>query len=55
MPLGPGARVLDLGCGSGDFTAGLVPLVTLYGAVAAAVWFRGWRPALLAAVLGYFA
>ncbi|HTO06595.1 MAG TPA: PAS domain S-box protein [Myxococcota bacterium] len=28
------------------------PLVTLYGAVAAAVWFGGWRPALLSVVLG---
>ena len=27
VPLGPGTHVLDLGCGSGDFTARLVPLV----------------------------
>ncbi len=27
VPLAPGADVLDLGCGSGDFTARLVPLV----------------------------
>src|SRR5207249_2537346 len=32
-----------------------VPLVTLYGAVALAVWFGGWRPALVAMVLGYLA
>jgi PAS domain S-box-containing protein len=30
-------------------------LATLYGAVAVAVWFGGYRPALLAAVLGYVA
>jgi PAS domain S-box-containing protein len=30
-----------------------LPLVTLYGAVAAAVWFGGWRPAVLAAALGW--
>jgi PAS domain S-box-containing protein len=30
-------------------------LVTLFGAVAATVCFGGWRPALLAAVVGYFA
>jgi PAS domain S-box-containing protein len=29
--------------------------VTLYGAVAAAVWYGGYRPALVAAVLGYLA
>jgi signal transduction histidine kinase len=33
----------------GDF----LPLATLYGAVAIAVWFGGYRPALLATVLGY--
>ena len=27
VPLAPGTDVLDLGCGSGDFTARLVPLV----------------------------
>jgi PAS domain S-box-containing protein len=32
-----------------------LPLVTLYGAVAIAVWLGGYRPALLAAVLGYLA
>src|SRR5262245_6340538 len=32
-----------------------VPLATLYGAVAFAVWFGGYRPALLAVVLGYLA
>ena len=32
-----------------------LPLVTLFGAVAAAVWVGGYRPALLAAVLGYAA
>ncbi len=32
-----------------------LPLATLYGAVAFAVWFGGYRPALLAAVLGYLA
>ncbi|QBQ53960.1 PAS domain S-box protein [Nitrosococcus wardiae] len=30
-------------------------LVTLFGAVAAAVWFGGYRPALLAVILGYLA
>jgi signal transduction histidine kinase/CheY-like chemotaxis protein/PAS domain-containing protein len=30
-----------------------LPLVTLFGAVAAAVWYGGYRPALLAVVLGY--
>jgi PAS domain S-box-containing protein len=32
-----------------------LPLVTLYGAVAAAFWFGGNRPALLAVVVGYLA
>ena len=32
-----------------------LPLVTLFGAVACAVWVGGWRPALLSAVLGYVA
>jgi PAS domain S-box-containing protein len=32
-----------------------LPLVTLFGAVAAAVWIGGYRPALLVAILGYFA
>jgi PAS domain S-box-containing protein len=31
-----------------------LPLATLYAAVALAVWFGGYRPALLAAVLGLF-
>jgi PAS domain S-box-containing protein len=30
-----------------------LPFITLYGAVAVAVWVGGWRPALLAAILGY--
>src|ERR671938_136375 len=30
-----------------------LPLVTLYGAVAVAVWYSRWRPAALAAGLGY--
>jgi trans-aconitate 2-methyltransferase len=33
VPLTPGTRVLDLGCGSGDFTSSLVPLVTPGGRV----------------------
>lgn len=32
-----------------------LPLVTLFGAVAAAVWAGGYGPALLSALLGYFA
>ena len=32
-----------------------MPLVTLFGPVAAAVWFGGYRPALVAVVLGYLA
>ena len=32
-----------------------LPLVTLFGAVAGAVWIGGYRPALLVVVLGYFA
>jgi PAS domain S-box-containing protein len=32
-----------------------LPLVTLFGAVAAAVWVGGYRPALLVVVLGYLA
>lgn len=31
-----------------------LPLVTLFGAVAAAVWFGGYRPALLVTIVGYF-
>jgi two-component system CheB/CheR fusion protein len=34
----------------GDF----LPLATLYGAVAFAVWVGGYRPALLAMLRGYF-
>jgi PAS domain S-box-containing protein len=30
-----------------------LPLVTLFGAVAAAVWVGGYRPAILVAILGY--
>src|SRR5438067_234111 len=32
-----------------------LPFITLYGAGAVAVWFGGWRPALLATILGYIA
>ena len=32
-----------------------LPLVTLFGVVAVAVWVGGYRPALLVVVLGYFA
>jgi signal transduction histidine kinase/CheY-like chemotaxis protein len=32
-----------------------VPYITLFGAVAVAVWVGGWRPASLAAALGYAA
>ena len=32
-----------------------LPLVTLYGAVAFGVWIGGWRPALVAVLLGYLA
>ncbi|HSQ20914.1 MAG TPA: PAS domain S-box protein [Blastocatellia bacterium] len=33
----------------------MFPLITLYGAVAAAVWLGGYRPAILVAILGYLA
>src|SRR6516165_6685580 len=32
-----------------------LPLATLFGAVAVAVWVGGYRPALLAVVLGFLA
>jgi PAS domain S-box-containing protein len=32
-----------------------LPFITLYGAVAAAVWLGGWSPALLSALAGYVA
>src|SRR5947209_2150337 len=32
-----------------------LPFITLYGAVAAAVWYGGYRPALVATALGYLA
>src|SRR5262245_904010 len=32
-----------------------LPLVTLYGVVAVAVWLGGYRPAVIVAFLGYFA
>ena len=32
-----------------------LPLVTLFGAVAAAVWVGGYRPAIVSAILGYLA
>jgi PAS domain S-box-containing protein len=35
--------------------ADTLPLVTLFGAVAAAVWIGGHRPAILVAILGYLA
>jgi PAS domain S-box-containing protein len=34
---------------------GSLPLVTLFGAVAGAVWLGGYRPAIVAAIAGYFA
>src|SRR5690349_24588382 len=34
---------------------GSLPLATLYGAVAFAAWFGGYRHALLAMILGYLA
>jgi len=34
---------------------GELPLVTLFGAVAAAVWVGGYQPAILVTILGYFA
>jgi two-component system sensor histidine kinase KdpD len=38
-----------------SWLADSLPLATLYGAVALAVWVGGYRPALLAAVLGFLA
>ena len=35
--------------------AAQLPLVTLFAAVAAAVWFGGYRPAIVAAVVGFLA
>src|SRR5436305_916648 len=35
--------------------ADALPLVTLFGAIAVAVWFGGYRPALLATAVGYIA
>jgi hypothetical protein len=32
-----------------------LPLVTLFGAVAAAVWVGGYGPSVVVALLGYFA
>ena len=32
-----------------------LPFVTAFGAVAAAVWAAGWRPASVVAIIGYFA
>src|SRR5215510_14163520 len=32
-----------------------LPLVTLFGAVAAAVWLGGYRPAIIVGILGYMA
>ena len=32
-----------------------LPLVTLFGAVAAAVWLGGYRPAIVVTILGYLA
>jgi PAS domain S-box-containing protein len=32
-----------------------LPFITLYGAVAAAVWYGGYRPALIATAVGYLA
>ena len=37
------------------FLGDTLPLVTLFGAVALAVWIGGWLPAAVAAVLGYAA
>ncbi len=39
----------------GSWMGDLLPLVTLYGAVALAVWCGGHRPALLATALGFLA
>src|SRR5215467_618363 len=32
-----------------------LPLVTLYGAIAGAVWIGGYKPAIVVAILGYVA
>ena len=32
-----------------------LPLVTLFGAVAAAVWIGGWLPAAVVTIVGYLA
>jgi PAS domain S-box-containing protein len=37
------------------FMGDTLPLVTMFGAVAIAVWLGGYRPALLVAILGYLA
>src|SRR5512133_199577 len=37
------------------FTTDAMPLATLYAAVAFAVWFGGWRPAVFVMVTGYIA
>jgi Domain of unknown function (DUF4118) len=37
------------------FLGDALPLVTLFGAVAAAVWLGGHRPAIVIAILGYLA
>ena len=34
---------------------GSLPLVTLFGAIAAAAWLGGYRPALIATLAGYIA
>ena len=37
------------------FIGDAFPFVTLFGAVAAAVWLGGWQPAVVAALIGYVA
>lgn len=32
-----------------------LPFITLYAALAVAVWFGGWKPALFVLILGYIA
>jgi PAS domain S-box-containing protein len=39
----------------GPFLGNNLALLTIYGGVAFAVWFGGWRPAALASIVGYLA
>src|SRR5262245_24937362 len=55
LALGVTAAAVGLRWALDPWLGDQLPLVTLFGAVALTVWLGGYRPAILAAALGYLA